>query len=221
MTTDTTEKVKILIADDHPIFRGGLKAVIEKEPTFTVVAEADNGAEALVAISDHSPDVAVLDLDMPELDGFQVARRIKDQQIPVRVIVLTMHKDEMHFNKAIDCGVSGYVIKDGAAAEVVGCIKSVMSGKEYFSPVLSTFLIERIRKVTSFSTRPGIGDLTPTERQVLHLLAQLKTSKEIAADLGTSPRTVENHRAHICAKLELQGAHALTKFAIQHKDDLL
>ncbi|HEX8249423.1 MAG TPA: response regulator transcription factor [Pyrinomonadaceae bacterium] len=215
-----TTEIKILIADDHPIFRGGLKSVIEKERGLRVVAEAETGAAALELIKEYQPDVAVLDLDMPEMDGFAVARELQILRLPVSVVILTMHKDELHFNRAIDLNVRGFVIKDGAAAEVVGCIKSVAAGKEYFSPVLSSFLLSRARRVSSFAGQAGVNDLTPTERRVLSLLAELKTSKDIAATLGVSPRTVENHRAHICSKLNLQGSHALTKFAIQHKQEL-
>lgn len=215
-----TTEIKILIADDHPIFRGGLKSVIEKERGLRVVAEAGSGAAALELIKAHQPDVAVLDLDMPEMDGFAVARELQTLGLPVSVVILTMHKDEMHFNRAIDLDVRGFIIKDGAAAEVVGCIKSVAAGKEYFSPVLSSFLLSRARRVSSFAGQAGISDLTPTERRVLSLLAELKTSKDIAAALGISPRTVENHRAHICSKLNLQGSHALTRFAIRHREEL-
>ena len=213
-------EIKIIIADDHPIFRGGLKNVIEKERNILIVAEADNGAEALAKIEEFQPAVAVLDLDMPEMDGFGVARELRKLRLPTSVIILTMHKDETHFNQAIDLGVKGFVVKDGAASEIVGCIKTVAGGKEYFSPAVSSHLLKRIRRASSFNHQAGIGDLTPTERRVLFLLAELKTSKEIAATLGISPRTVENHRARICQKLDLQGSHALVKFALQHKEEL-
>lgn len=215
-----TNEIKILIADDHPIFRSGLKSVIEKEPRLRVVAETDNGAAALELIKELKPGVAMLDLDMPEMDGFQVARELQILSLPVAVVILTMHKDEMHFKRAMDLNVRGFIIKDSAAAEVVGCIKSVAAGKEYFSPVLSSFLLSRARRFSAFERQAGIDDLTPTERRVLALLAELKTSKDIAAALGVSHRTVENHRAHICSKLNLQGSHALTKFAIRHKEEL-
>ncbi len=213
-------ETRIIIADDHPIFRGGLKGIIEKERGFNVVAEAENGADALLKIKELLPAVAVLDLDMPEIDGFGVARELQKLRLPVSVVILTMHKDETHFNQAVDLGVRGFVVKDGAASEIVGCIKTVAAGREYFSPAVSSHLLKRIRRVSSFVRQTGIGDLTPTERRVLFLLAELKTSKEIAAEMGISPRTIENHRAHICQKLELQGSHALTKFALQHKNDL-
>lgn len=214
-------EIKIIIADDHPIFRDGLKAMIGKEPGLIVVAEADDGAMALELIKEHKPDIVVLDLDMPEMNGFSLMKELQNSALPaVSVVVLTMHKDEMHFNQAIDSGARGYIIKDVAAAEVVICIKAVVSGKDYFSPALSSFLLNRSRRVSTLTQRAGINDLTATERRVLYLLSQLRTNKDIAEELGISQRTVENHRAHICSKLELQGAHALTRFAIQHKDEL-
>lgn len=213
-------EIKIIIADDHPIFRGGLRGVIEKARDFKIVAEAENGTEALEKIKEFQPAVAVLDLDMPELDGFGVARALQKLRLPVSVVILTMHKDEAHFNQAIDLGVRGFIVKDGAASEIIGCLKAVAGGAEYFSPAVSAHLLKRVRRASSFNNQAGINDLTPTERRVLFLLAELKTSKEIAADLGVSPRTIENHRAHICQKLELQGSHALVKFALRHKNEL-
>ena len=141
-------------------------------------------------------------------------------KLPVRIIILTMHKDELHFNEAINLGIHGYLIKDSAATEVLDCLKTVVSGREYFSPALSSFLLTRRRRSIQTEQLAGVGDLTPTERRVLLLLSELKTTKEVAAELGVSPRTIDNHRAHICSKLDLQGSHALAKFAIQHKDEL-
>jgi DNA-binding NarL/FixJ family response regulator len=210
----------VLIADDHPIFRQGLKQLIEKEPGFRVVAEAEDGETAFDLIATHAPAVAVLDLNMPGLDGFAVAQRARQMKLPVRIIILTMHKDELHFNEAINLGIQGYLIKDSAATEVIDCLKAVISGREYFSPALSSFLLTRRRRAGQTEKLSGVGDLTPTERRVLLLLSELKTTKQIAAELGVSPRTVDNHRAHICSKLDLQGTHALVKFAIQHKAEL-
>jgi DNA-binding NarL/FixJ family response regulator len=216
MPNETT----IIVADDHPIFRAGLIQVIEKEFGLRVVADADNGQTALELIKTHLPDVAVLDLDMPGMDGFAVASEVQKLRLNVKIVILTMHKDELHFNQAIDLGVSGYVIKDGAAHEVINCVKTVKSGQAYFSPVLSSFLLNRGRRAVRADKEFGLGDLTPTERRVLFLLSELKTSREIAAELSISPRTVDNHRANICSKLDLQGSHALVKFALQHKGEI-
>ena len=213
--TETT----IIVADDHPIFRQGLRQIIEKEFGFRVIAEAEDGRAALELIKAHKPMVAVLDLDMPEMDGFSVARRLREMNLPVKIIILTMHKDELHFNQAIDLEVNGYVIKDGAVYEVVNCIKTVVRNQDYFSPAVSAFLLNRNRRART-QEQSSLGDLTPTERRILFLLAELKTTKEIAAELCISPRTVDNHRAHICSKLDLQGSHALVKFALQHKGEL-
>lgn len=215
------EKLQVLIADDHPIFRQGLKQVIERDPSLLVVAEAENGDMALASIKEFAPQIVVLDIDMPEKDGFEVAREIKSKRIPVEIVFLTMHKDETHFNEAINLGVKGFVIKDSAAADLVNCIKAVAAGQSYISPILSSYLLTRRRRTDDFeNSTASLADLTPTERQVLLLLADYKTSKEIAAELGVSPRTIENHRANICTKMELQGTHALVKFAVKHKSEL-
>jgi DNA-binding NarL/FixJ family response regulator len=213
--------IRILIADDHPIFRRGLREVIERSPHLIVVAEAEDGITALERIRTFRPDIAILDIDMPQMDGFAVAGSVRDDQPPVEIIFLTMYKDEMHFNAALDQGVKGYLIKDNAAADVVTCINAVAAGQNYMSPVLSTYLVTRSKRASQFVPKePGLHDLTPTEQRVLSLLAEYKTSKEIAAQLFISVRTVENHRANICTKLDLHGPHALVKFAIQHKSEL-
>jgi DNA-binding NarL/FixJ family response regulator len=214
-------EIRIVIADDHPIFREGLRKVIEKDSSLKVVGEAEDGVAALERIQECGPEIAILDIDMPHQDGFAVARSIREQRQPVSVIFLTMHKDEMHFNEALDLGVRGYLIKDNAAADVVNCIRAVAAGQNYISPALSTFLLNRGRRATTFGKQqPGLSELTATESRILVLLAEYKTSKEIAAELCVSVRTIENHRANICTKLELHGTHALVKFAIQHKSEL-
>ena len=214
-------EIHIVIADDHPIFRQGLRQVIEKDRQLKVLAEAEDGEAALELIRQHQPQVAVLDLDMPRLDGFAVARRMRDERLPAAIIFLTMYQDEMHFNEALNLGAKGYLIKDSAAADVVNCIKAVAAGQNYISPALSTLLLNRGRRAASLpQQQTGFDSLTPTERRVLRLLAEYKTSKEIAADLGVSARTIENHRANICVKLDLHGSHALVKFAIEHKSEI-
>ncbi|HEX9002937.1 MAG TPA: response regulator transcription factor [Blastocatellia bacterium] len=212
--------IKILIADDHPIFRHGLRQIIERDPRLRVIAEADDGEAALRLIESMQPQVALLDLDMPGLDGFGVARQVREAGLAVTLVFLTMHNDEMHFNEALDLGAKGYVLKDSAAADVVNCLKTVVTGQHYISPALSTYLLNRHQRASTLLRQPGLQDLTDTERRVLALLAEYKTSKQIADELGVSVRTIENHRARICQKLDLHGSHALVKFAIRHKSEL-
>lgn len=215
------DKIRIVIADDHPIFRQGLRQVVEKDAQIQVIAEAENGESAVTLIQEHQPDIALLDLDMPRLDGFAVVRRLRDLSLAARVIILTMHQDDLHFNEALNLGAQGYLIKDSAAADVVQAIHAVAAGQRYISPTLTTFLLNRTQRAATLSAQqPGLGRLTVTERRVLALLAEYKTSKEIAALLGVSTRTIENHRANICVKLELHGTHALVKFALDHKSEL-
>lgn len=214
-------QIRLLIADDHPIFRQGLKQVIDAASGLMVIAEAANGDEALRLALQHKPDVVLLDVDMPVMDGFDAARAIRETDLPVKLVFLTLYRDEMHFNEALDLGVDGYLIKDSAAAEVVRCIQTVHQGQNYVSPTLSTFLLQNRRSRLSFRQQtPTLSSLTATERRVLFQLAEYKTNKEIAAAICIGVRTVEKHRANICDKLNLHGSHALVKFAIKHKSEL-
>jgi DNA-binding NarL/FixJ family response regulator len=214
-------EIRIIIADDHPIFRRGLRQVIETDARLKVIGEADDGVMALEQIKEAQPDVVVLDVDMPNKDGFEVARAVRDERLPVEIIFLTMHKDERFFNAALDLGIKGYVLKDSAVTEIIGGIRAVVAGQNYISPPLSNYLINRSRRAVKLvEQKPGLSELTPTERRILKLIAEYRTSREIAAELFISTRTVEHHRSNISTKLELQGSHALLKFALEHKSEL-
>jgi len=214
-------EIRIVVADDHPIFRKGLVQVIEAERGLQVVAEAEDGNAALAYIQQLRPEIALLDIDMPGKNGFELVRAIVGTRIPTRVIFLTMHKDEDMLNEAMDLGVNGYLVKDSAVIEVVSSIRAVAAGRSYISPSISAYLIRRRGRARSLEgEKPGLEDLTKAERQILRLIADGKTSKEIAAEVYISYRTVENHRTNISAKLDLRGSHALVKFAIQHKSEL-
>ena len=183
-----------------------------------VVGEADDGEAAYEKIRQLGPDVIILDVNMPKVDGFELARMIRERNLEVAVIFLTMYRDEEMFNEAIDLGARGYVLKSSALTDIVDCVRAVASGQHYISPALSSFLLNRRDRATSFArSKPSIRDLTPTELRILRLIAESKTSKEIAAELFISYRTVENHRANICQKLDLHGSNALVKFALEHK----
>ena len=213
--------IRILIADDHPIFRQGLRQVIEAQHGLTVVAEAADGDRALQRLREGDIAVAVIDVMMPVKDGFAVAREAREHRLSAAIVFLTMHKDEHYLDAALDAGVRGYVLKDNAATEIVECIRSVAGGGEYVSPTLSSFLIRRHTRAASLAgQKPEIEQLTATERRILRLVADGLTSREIAAQLGIGVRTVEHHRNNVAVKLDLRGSHALTKFALRHKSDL-
>ena len=215
------EKIHVLIADDHPIFRKGLRVVIEEDPSLIVVAEAGDGQSTLARILEFQPHVAVLDIDMPPPDGLTVARAIRDKQLPVEVVFLTMYKDEALINATLDMGVKGFVMKDSAANEIISCIKAVEAGQSFFSPMLLDFLIARRRRVDAISIQSSpLDELTPSERRILRLIAQLKSNKEIAAELSISVRTVEHHRSNICSKLGISGKNMLIAYALTHKSGL-
>lgn len=221
MGISSNGEVRIVIADDHPIFRRGLRGMIESEADFRVVAEAEDGDIALSAIGEFDPDVVILDVDMPGKDGFEAASAIIRKNTAVGVIFLTMHNTESLFNAALDLGVKGYVLKDSALPEITDCIRAVAAGKNYISPPLSTYLINRSGRVEALKRRaPGIYDLTPAERNILKLIAAEHTSRDIAEKLFISVRTVDRHRANITAKLDLRGTNALVKFAISHRSEL-
>ena len=224
-------EIRILIADDHPLLRQGLRQAIEADPRFKVVAEADDGDAALEGIEKLVPDIAVLDVNMPRLDGFAVARAVRDKHLPVEIIFLTAYRERSFFNQALDLGAKGYVLKDSAVTDIVSGIRAVVAGEHFTSPAMTSYLINRSghgggrggrgwQGATQDNLPAGITDLTPTERRILRLIAAYQTSKEIADELGVSFRTVNTHRANICQKLGIHGNHALMKFALDHEAEL-
>lgn len=214
-------EISIVIADDHPVFRQGLRQVIEMEQGLKVLGEAGDGAAALRMIQELKPDVAVLDINMPNLKGFEVAREIQQQGLKVGIIFLTMYDDERMFNEALNVGALGYLLKDSAISDIAGGVRAVAAGQHFISPAISRYLINRSSRSAMLSQKtPRLTDLTPTELRVLKLIAENKTSKEIAAQLFISYRTVENHRTNICQKLGIHGSNSLMKFALEHKFDL-
>lgn len=212
---------KIVIADDHPMFREGLAKAVEREKDFTIVGKAVDGTEALRLIKELRPDLAVLDVSMPNMDGLEVARHVHNEALPTEIVILTMYKELSYFNAALDLGVRGYILKDSSTTEFLSCLRSVKEGQYYISPAISHLLIEREKKVQLLADSvPALQKLTPAERAILKLVAQNLTSKEISEKIFVSVRTVENHRLHICQKLGIKGHNKLLEFALENKGAL-
>ncbi len=215
---ETKKKSRILVADDHNIFREGLVTRIHSHEFFEVIAETGDGVEAFDLITKLKPDIAVLDISMPGMSGLEVAKKCVEQGVTTNFIVLTMYKEEQFFNKAMDIGIKGYLLKENTFEDLMDCLKAVSKGRAYVSPLLTKHMANRKRKVDLLrENTPSLRDLTPTERKVLTLIGEYKTSKEIADKLFISDKTVNNHRANICAKFELKGKNKLLHFAIEYK----
>jgi DNA-binding NarL/FixJ family response regulator len=210
-------EITILIADDHPIVRYGLRQTIEKASGLRVVAEVSDGHEALDAIQKYKPHVAILDIDMPGIDGFRITEILRELELEVKIIFLTIHREESFLNKALKVGARGYVLKESSLADIVVGIRKIVAGQTFISEGMASYLLKNAQEL-----RPakGLAVLTPSERTILRMLVEYKTNKEIAYALFISPRTVETHRANICQKLNLSGSHALMKFALAHRAEL-
>ena len=213
------DEIRLIIADDHPIVRQGLRQLIEREADLKVIAEADNGEVALAEIEARKPDVAILDLDMPRMDGLEVLRLLRERAETVAVIMLTVHREEAFFTRALQLGAQGYMLKDSALADIVSGIRAVAAGQNYVSPLLTSYLFQQ-RKGALKTEPQALEQLTQTERAVLKLIAEYKTNHQIADELCVSPLTVKTHRRNISIKLGLEGKHTLMKFALDHKDEL-
>src|SRR3569833_432623 len=213
--------IRVLIVDDHPHFRQGLRQAIGGDSRFEVVGEADNGQTALDRIIELHPDVVVLDDNLPKLTGLEVAAMLRSKKMRVSIVILTMLKDEQAFNKALNHSIHGYVLKENAAEEILNCIAAVSRNEANVSPSLTDFLLRRRSRADSLASHnPGLDELPVAEKRILKRVARGKTTKEIAAELFISPRTVESHRANICEKLELIGANRLLQFALENRDAL-
>ena len=213
--------ITVLIADDHPIFRRGLCDILAGDPTFRLVGEAGDGEEAWRLIQELRPAVVVLDIHMPRRSGIELGRLVSQQRLPVELIMLTMDAEEGLLHEALTLGVKGYLLKENAIAELLQAIHRVAGGDCYICPTLSAALVRRNAAREALQEQKlGLASLTPTERQILKLIAEDRTSKEIAELLQCSVRTVETHRQNISHKLELSGSHSLLRFAFDHKAQL-
>lgn len=207
--------IQILLADDHKIVRDGLRSLLDKQKGMNVVGEASNGREAVRLAGELNPDVVVLDIGMPELNGIEATRQIKAQYPAVRVLVLSMQSDRRFVAQMLGVGASGYLLKDCAFGELTRAIATVAGGQTYLSPGITSQVIrDYVRRINS-GRESEEHFLTPREREVIQLLAEGRTTKEVASNLQISVKTVETHRMQIMAKLDVHSIAQLTKFAIR------
>lgn len=212
-----TREVTVMIVDDHPLLRHGLRDFIGRNSRFKIIGEASDGEEALRQVACLKPQVTILDIDMPRLNGLETMRAIRQLPFPVKIIVLTMYKEEDMFNAAMDLGAKAYILKENAAIDVVAALEKVDGGETFVSASMlgaGNRRSDRVRQL--LLSKPQIEALTPAERRILKLIGEDYTSKEIADLLKLSVRTVDNHRQHVCNKLKLHGTHSLLKFAFDN-----
>jgi len=206
---------RIILADDHEMFRAGLKGLLEKEPDFKVVAQAQDGEELLEKLSSTRADCAVIDLSMPNMDGLTTLKEVRRRFPRTRCLVLTMQKDAEHFKHAMASGACGYILKDSAFDQLVMAIKMIMRGKNFISPVISNMITEQyVRSSIEQTDTPSLEILTRREKEILCLIAQGQANKNIASKLKISIRTVETHRSRLIHKLGIKTAAGLVKYAI-------
>lgn len=206
--------IRVILADDHEMFRSGLKALLEKEPDFKVAAQAEDGEQLLEKLRTVACDCVVMDLSMPNLDGLATLKEIQLQFPKTKCLVLTMQKDEEHFKKAMAHGAKGYILKDSAFDSLVVAIKTVIRGKSFVSPSISDIITRQFVSSIREGDSPSLELLTPREKEILKLIAQGAANKNIATRLKISIRTVETHRSHLIHKLGLKTTAALVKYAM-------
>ena len=221
--------MKVLIADDHRIVREGLRSLLEDQPDLEVVGEADNGRQALEMAAEHEPDVVVMDVAMPQLNGIEATRRLMNDQPDTKVVALSMHSDRRYVAEALKAGAAAYLLKDGAFDELVAAIRAVVANKVYLSPRVAGVVVDdyvrRLPGEKGEGEAAGAGapadasgvfhKLTPREREVLQLMAEGYATKEIATRLHISVKTVETHRRQLMEKLQLYSVAEVTKYAIR------
>ncbi|GAA4353174.1 response regulator transcription factor [Kangiella taiwanensis] len=207
--------IRVLLADDHTILRQGLVSILAKDDDCVVVGEASNGIEAVEKAFELEPQIAVIDISMPELNGMEVVKRIHQKLPDCRILVLTMHEEEEYVIHMVRAGASGYLLKDSASEELIQAVKTLASGKSYFSQYAAQVLANQYTQPEKWSD--PYKNLTKREREVFHLVVDGKTTKEIAKILDISVKTAENHRGKVLDKLNVANSAELVKYAAQHK----
>ncbi len=207
--------IQVLIADDHAIVREGVRRLLEQEGDISVCAEASDGREVLEQISFHKPDLAIMDITMPRLGGLEALARIRGDHPDVKVVLLSVHADAPFVQSAVTLGADGYVLKGSRVGEVVSAVRAVLKGGSYFSPIVAKEIVQQLRSPDRGHSEP-FSVLSGREREVLQLIAEGLSAKEIAVDLGISPKTVEAHRTSVMRKLGARKATELVRYALRH-----
>lgn len=211
-------KIKIVFADDHAIVRDGLRSLFKSDPQFLLLGEAANGEEALELVAKHKPDVAILDISMPGVNGIEATRIIKRTHPSTKVMILTMHENEQYVHELIQIGADGYVLKNSEKKEIFDGVKAIARGEHFFSSDVSKLLIGGLIKKSRGNMEqhpPGNGDLTEREKEILKLIAEGMTSRQIAAHLSLSVSTINVHRASLKRKLDIHDVAGLVKYALR------
>ena len=209
--------VRILIADDHELIRRGLVASLAERPDWTIVAEAADGRQACELAALHAPDIAVLDLTMPELNGLDVTRQIRASTPKTRILIVTAHESDQLIREVLDAGAMGYVLKSDAGRVLVQAIEALLDERPFFTSKVARFVLDGYLRSTEDSASPATGGLSPRERHIVQLLAEGSNNKEVARTLQLSVKTVETHRSNIMRKMEFGSLADLVRYAIRNK----
>ncbi len=210
-------KLRILIGDDHTLFRQGLRKLLEDQADWEIVAEVGDGRLAVEQALALAPDVAIIDIAMPRLNGIDAAQQIVRKCPSTRVLMLSMHSDEAYVTRALQAGATGYLLKDSASDDLVAGVTAVAAGQSYFSPAIARLMLDDyVRRVAGKQVNDRYDTLSEREREILQLIAEGRTNKDVAEVLGISPATVETHRAHILQKLDIHNTAELVLYAVRH-----
>jgi two-component system response regulator NreC len=217
MEMDKMNKIRVILADDHRILREGIRALIEDQDDMVVVGESEDGMATVKMVAELEPDVVVMDIAMPLLNGLEATRQIHRDFPQVKVLILTMHDNEEYIRQVLAAGALGYVLKDAAARDLLGAIRTVNQGEAILSPAITRLVIEDYLRWGDIRPEDTTDGLTPREREILQLIAEGYTNKEIAGILSLSIKTVQSHRTNLMNKLDLHDRGELIKYAIQKK----
>lgn len=209
-------RMRILLADDHTLMRHGLRKIIEEQPDWEVVAETGEGREAVRLAVELKPDVAVLDIAMPLLNGIEATRQIARRAPPVRILILSMYSDESYIVQALRAGAHGYLLKDSADVDLIRAVTAVRQGKSFFSPVVAKVMLDDyVRRLADKGITDRFDSLSEREREIFQLIAEGRSNKEIADLINLSVSTVETHRAHIMEKLDVHNTAEIVLYAVR------